>query len=103
MANEERTRGLDWNRDESYWREHYKTRPYADRTRDFDYYRPGYKYSYDAADQIGRRPWTEAEPKLRSGWDRYEGRGESTWEQVKDSVRDAWDRITGHDEGNRRV
>ena len=84
-----------WSTDESYWRDHYRTRPYASQGRSFDEYRPAYKYSYDSADRLGRRNWTEAEPDLRSGWDKYEGRGESTWEQVKDAVRDAWDRITG--------
>lgn len=84
-----------WNTDESYWRENYRSRPYADQNRSFDEYRPAYKYSYDSADRVGRKDWNEAEPDLRSGWDKYEGRGESTWEQVKDSVKDAWDRITG--------
>jgi hypothetical protein len=97
MMAEDRPTRIDWSTDEPYWREHFRSRPYADQTRGFDYYRPGYKYSYDAANRLGRRSWDEAEPELRRGWESYEGRGESKWEQVKDSVRDAWDRITGSD------
>lgn len=103
MADTNRTPGRDWNSDESFWRENYRSRPYTDQGRDFEHYRSGYKYSYDSAGRIGRRRWDEAEPDLRRGWDDYEGRGESTWDQVKDSVRDAWDRITGDDDDRDRT
>jgi hypothetical protein len=98
MADTDRTRSPDWTTDESYWRENYRTRPYADESRGFDHYRPGYRYGYESADRIGRRPWNEAEPELRRGWDEYEGRSDSTWEEIKDTVKDAWDRVTGKDD-----
>jgi hypothetical protein len=97
MPDQDRNRSRDWNTDENYWRENYRTRPYADDSRDFDHYRPAYKYGYESADRVGNRSWDEAEPELRSGWDRYEGRGQSKWDDVKDSVRDAWNRVTGRD------
>lgn len=100
---DDRSSQNSWNTDESYWRDNYRSRPYADQNRSFDDYRPAYKYSYDSADRLGRRDWNEAEPDLRSGWDKYEGRGESTWEQVKDSVKDAWDRITGSEHRRDRL
>jgi len=103
MPDRNRPSSNNWSTDESYWRENFRSRPYADQSRTFEDYRPGYKYSYDSANRIGRRDWDEAEPDLRRGWDQYEGRGESTWEQVKDSVKDAWDRITGSESrGDRR-
>jgi hypothetical protein len=95
MTDTHRDRAFDWASEESYWRENFRTRPYADETRGFDFYRPGYRYGYESAERLGRRPWEEAEPELRRDWDRYEGRGESTWEEIKDSVRDAWQRLTG--------
>jgi hypothetical protein len=98
MANTDRTRNTssDWTTEESFWREHYRTRPYVQPNRSFDDYRPAYRYGFESANRIGTdRSWTDAEPELRSGWDRYEGRSQSTWEEVKESVRDAWDRITG--------
>jgi hypothetical protein len=102
MAEHDRMGTRDWNADESFWRENYRSRPYADESRGFEHYRSGYKYGYDSADRIGRRPWNEAEPELRKGWDRYEGRGQSTWDDIKESVRDAWDRITGDDDDSTR-
>ncbi|HEX6132359.1 MAG TPA: hypothetical protein VFZ24_00165 [Longimicrobiales bacterium] len=101
MADTNRTR-TDWSTEESFWRENYRTRPYADANRNFDYYRPGYKYGFESRSRLGDRPWNEAEPELRSGWDRYEGRGESKWEEIKDTVKDAWERVTGRDEDRTR-
>lgn len=102
MADTNRNRSADWTSEEEYWRENYRSRPYADENRSFDDYKPGYRYGYESADRLGKRPWNEAEPELRSGWDRYEGRGDSTWENIKDSVKDAWDRVTGSDDRSTR-
>jgi hypothetical protein len=88
--------GSDWTADENFWRTNYASRPYVTSDRNFEYYRPGYRYGYEAADRHRGRAWNEVEPELRSGWNSYEGRGQSTWEHVKGAVRDAWDRVTGH-------
>ena len=101
MANPEKP--IDWKSEERYWRDNYQTRPYASSSkRDFDFYRPGYQYGVESANRMQGRTWTEAEPELRRGWDRYEGRGESKWDEIKDSVRDAWERITSKDQPGRR-
>jgi hypothetical protein len=87
----------NWDEEDSYWRANYRTRPYASVSEyDYDYFRPGYRYGYDAAGRYQDRSWSDVEPELARGWDRYEDRGESTWDQMKDAVRDAWDRLTGH-------
>jgi hypothetical protein len=86
-----------WDDEDTYWRTNYRTRPYASISEyDYDYYRPGYQYGYDAAGRYQGRTWSDVEPELARDWDRYENRGDSTWEQMKDAVRDAWDRLTGH-------
>ena len=97
----DQNRGTDWTTEERFWRDNYRTRPYTDESRGFDFYSPGYRYSYESVERVGRRPWIEAEPELRRGWDRFEGKSQSTWEEIKDSVHDAWDRITGDDDRNR--
>lgn len=95
----------DWTTEERFWRDNYSSRPYAGQNRDFDEFRPGYRYGFESASRHRGRNWDEVEPELRAGWDRYEHRGEnrSTWEQIKDSVRDAWDRVTGDDDDRDRT
>lgn len=86
---------LSWNDEDTYWRTNYRARPYAG-TNDYDYYRPGYQYGYEAANKYQGRNWNDVESDLSRSWNSYEGRGTSTWEQMKDAVKDAWDRVTGH-------
>ena len=85
----------DWNTEEQYWRSNWNTRPYVSADRGYDYYQPGYRYGYEAANRYRGRNWNDVEGDVRSGWDRFESRGQSTWENVKDAVRDAWNRVTG--------
>jgi hypothetical protein len=85
-----------WDDDDTYWRKNFRNRPYASTTgRDYDYYQPGYRYGYEAANRFESRSWDDVERDLSRDWDNYEFRGTSTWEQIKGAVRDAWDRVTG--------
>jgi hypothetical protein len=85
-----------WDQEDAWWRENYGGRPYAT-GRNYEEFRPAYKYGYESGRHHMGRTWNEVEADLRTGWDRYEGRGgaESAWEKVKDAVRDAWHRVTG--------
>jgi hypothetical protein len=90
-----RTRN-DWTTEESYWRDNYVRRPYVESGRSFDYYRPAYRFGYEARDRYDVDEWNDVESDLRRDWDQYKDRGQSTWEQMKSAVRDAWDRVTGN-------
>jgi hypothetical protein len=83
-----------WRDDETYWRENYRSRPYA-RGAEYDSIGGGYRYGYEAANRYSDREWDDVESDLERDWDAYEYRGKSTWQQVKDAVRDAWDRVAG--------
>ena len=86
-----------WNDEDTYWRTHYRTRPYASSAgRDYDYYQPGYRYGFEAANRYPNRTWSDVEADLARGWNTFEHRANATWEQMKDAVRDAWDRVTGN-------
>ena len=89
-------KGLNWQDEELYWRDNYRTRPYAAITPDYNIWRGAYRYGFEAARQYEGRPWEDIEPELAHGWSAYEHRGTSTWDQIKAAVRDAWDRVTGH-------
>lgn len=86
----------EWNDEDVYWRSTYRTRPYAASAgQEYEYYQPGYRYGYEAANRFQDRSWDDVESDLSRDWNAYEYRGTSTWEQMKDAVRDAWDRVTG--------
>ena len=92
-----------WNDEDAFWRSNFATRPYGSAGRKYEFYQPGFRYGFDAANRFQDRSWDDVESDLRTRWNSYEHRGESTWDQIKDAVRDAWDRVTGkHPVGSHR-
>jgi hypothetical protein len=93
--------GIDWKAawetEDNYWAENFSSRPYALGPDYYDRFRPAYRYGFESARHHLGRSWDDAEPDLRSGWDRYrrETDSPSTWDEIKAAVRDAWDRVTG--------
>ena len=85
-----------WDDEDTYWRGNYSNRPYVKSSQEYDYYRPGYRYGYEAANRYPDRQWNDVESELSRSWNSYEHRGQSTWDQIKGAVRDAWDRVTGN-------
>jgi len=93
--------GLDWKAawetEDNFWQENFSSRPYALGPDYYDRFRPAYRYGFESARHEQSRSWDDAEPDLRTGWER--GRNEngspSAWDEIKDAVRDAWDRVTG--------
>ena len=86
-----------WETEDNYWEENFSSRPYALGPDYYDKFRPAYRYGFESArDGLGRT-WDDAEPDLRSGWERFqeESGDASAWDEIKSAVRDAWDRVTG--------
>ncbi len=84
----------NWDQEDIWWSDNYTTRPYAT-GRNYEEFRPGYRYGFESGLHHMGRNWKDVESDLRTGWERYEHRGQSTWESIKDAVRDAWHRVTG--------
>lgn len=85
--------GRDWETDDTYWRDNWESRPYTSADRDYEFYRPGFRYGYESARSNSGRQWNDIESDLRSGWERYEHRGQTAWENIKEAVKDAWNRV----------
>jgi hypothetical protein len=93
--------GIDWKAawetEDNYWEENFSSRPYALGPDYYDRFRPAFRYGFESARHDVGRSWDEAEPDLRTGWERYqnESGSPSAWDEIKAAVRDAWDRVTG--------
>ena len=86
--------GINPTEEDAYWREHYRTRPYVDTSRDYDDYRPAYQYGWESRARYGDRRWEEVEPDLERGWNEYSrGSARQTWSEAKNAARDAWHRV----------
>ena len=79
--------------EDAYWRENYRTRPYAESGRDYDHYQPAYKYGWESRARYGDRTWDQAENDLERGWESARGNSRQTWNEAKHATRDAWHRV----------
>ena len=86
------TTPADWTTEATYWRDNYKTRPYAQAGRNYDHYEPAYRYGFESADRYHGRSWDDIQDDLQRGWENYKLRGQLAWNEIKDAVRDSWDR-----------
>jgi hypothetical protein len=78
--------------DNAYWRENYKTRPYAQHGRDYEEFEPAYRYGRESRHRYAGRKFDEVESDLRRDWESSNAATGLTWEQARDASRDAWDR-----------
>ena len=78
--------------EDAYWRENYKTRPYAaDAT--YDEFAPAYRYGWESRNQYRGRRYDEVENDLERGWDKARGNSRLGWEKAKMATKDAWHRV----------
>jgi hypothetical protein len=82
--------------EDSYWRQHYVTRPYIAGGDSYDDYGPAYRYGVASFQKLGaEQDWSEAEPGLEAGWESAKAESSLTWQQARLAVRDAWERLSG--------
>ena len=85
---------FDWPTAEGFWRTQFYELPYATADREFEYYRPAFRYGTEAASSRKGRSWKEMEPDLERGWETYEHRAScpAPWGEISPAVLDAWNR-----------
>lgn len=79
--------------EDAYWKENYKTRPYALVELRYEHWRPAYKYGWESRMMHQGKQWEDVEPKIASGWERARGESGLGWNDAKPAARDAWDRL----------
>ena len=80
-------------REEAYWRENYRTRPYV-RGASYETYRDAYRYGWEARAHYPRtQRFNDVETNLQGGWDKARGSSTLEWNDAKHATRDAWDRL----------
>jgi hypothetical protein len=83
--------------EDAFWRENYKTRPYA-ATGDSSYtyeedYRPAYRYGWESRSRYQGQKFEDVESDLGRDWDRTKDKSRLGWDRAKEATRDAWHRV----------
>ena len=87
------TYNIDPVEEENYWRENFRSRPYASQGT-YEDYAPAYIYGTETYARYSGRTYNELEEsELRSGWEKFKDKSQLTWERAKDAVRDAYNRV----------
>jgi hypothetical protein len=84
---------IDPTRELAYWRENYKTRPYADQAAAFDEYEPAYGYGVAAYSKYPGRTFDDVDSELSRDWNASRGKSTLEWDRARFASRDAWDRV----------
>ena len=84
---------VDPTREDAYWRENYKNRPYVSGG-SYDDFGPAYAYGVSSYGRYSGRKFDEVEADLSRDWNNARGKSSLSWDRAKNATRDAWDRIS---------
>lgn len=84
---------IDPTSEAAYWRDNFKSRPYAENATSFDDYGPAYGYGVSSYTKYPGRSFDDAEADLSRDWVDARGASKLQWDQARKATRDAWERI----------
>jgi hypothetical protein len=94
---------INHDEEDSYWRQNFKSRPYANAGHGYDEYRSAYRYGWESRARNAGQQFDHAEPELQRGWEHARGNSHLTWEEARQAARDAWDRVDRRFSSDREV
>ncbi|HEV8059345.1 MAG TPA: hypothetical protein VGP68_05710 [Gemmataceae bacterium] len=85
--------------EDTYWFEHYSSRPYYIPGMTYDDFRPAYHYGMVSRARYPGRKFDEIESELGTEWRKERAQSRLDWEKAKPATRDAWERAENPDRG----
>lgn len=92
-AGEAAAREINPTAEEKYWEENYSTRPYT-KGRDFETYRPAYRYGVDSYNRFEGKNFAEIESELNREWPERRGTSSLEWNEARFAAEDAYTRVS---------
>jgi hypothetical protein len=81
--------------EDEYWRNNHTSQPYFDKDYDYNDYQPAYRTGYEGYGRYGNtgRTYDDAEPDLKSDYEKERGGAGLAWDKAKYAAKDAWHRV----------
>jgi len=93
------TEKVDPKAEDIYWRGAYEACWYVDDSSPYETYQPAYRIGYEGYSLYPDKTWEDAEPDLRSNYEKAGYAVGIAWEKAKEAARDAWRRLESrHDQ-----
>ncbi|HEX5803390.1 MAG TPA: hypothetical protein VFY24_10220 [Azospira sp.] len=93
LAGKSVAEAIDPTVEDAYWRDNFKSRPYAANATSFDDYAPAYGYGVSSYTKYPGRSFDDVEADLSHDWGSARGASKLEWDQARYATRDAWERI----------
>ncbi len=74
---------IDPTVEDAYWRDNYRSRPYATGDAPYDVYQPAYRHGWESYGRYGGRKFDDAEGDLRREWEETKHSADLKWDQGK--------------------
>ena len=79
--------------EDAYWRENYRSQPYANRYLHYDEYESAYRTGYTGYGKHAGKSWDDVEPELQSDWEQTKGKSSLPWSDARLATMAAWRRV----------
>ena len=93
-AGEAAAREINPTAEEKYWEEMYEDRPYYVEGRDFETYRPAYRYGIDNYNRFEGKDFAHVEAELNRDWPQARGSSSLEWNEARPATEDAYNRLS---------
>ena len=85
-------RGVMATFEDHWWRDNYGELEELEHDRGYDYYRPAFRYGWEASDRHRGKGWGEVESDLEREWQTRHGGSGAKWAEAKRAIRHAFER-----------
>jgi len=79
--------------EDSFWKDNFATKSYAQADRGYDYYQPAYRYGWESRAKYQGKKFNDVEADLQRGWDSFKGSSKMAWHDARHATKDAWHRV----------
>lgn len=80
---------------ETYWREHHASQPYANQEYSYLHYSPAYRTGYEAVTKYAGKTFEEIESDVALDYERNRADSALPWDQARHATHAAWSKISG--------
>ncbi|MDB6131241.1 MAG: hypothetical protein JWM04_2348 [Verrucomicrobiales bacterium] len=93
LVGKEMAKKIDPTVEDAYWQSNYANRPYVEKSKPYEAYRPAYRAGYEGYVAHAGKSFEEAEEDLQQRYYSNRDKSDLEWIHARHASRDAWERV----------